>query len=104
MEAITGAADAIYSRQQHEIYETEREMLLRQYKRETGDEWQPPAEPPPTGDEMWQYRWSDARDGGAAHGPYDGPTMKAWNDAGYFGEGVEFKRVEEGEWGRLLDI
>lgn len=101
VEAITGAADAIYSREQHEIYDTEREMLLRQYKRETGEDWKPPAS---TGEEMWQYRWSDARDGGEAHGPYDGLTMKAWNEAGYFGEGVEFQRIGDPEWTRVLDV
>ena len=104
VEAITGAADAIYSREQHEIYETEREILLRQYKRETGEDWKRPAAPAPTGDEMWQYRWSDARDGGEAHGPYDGSTMKAWSEAGYFGEGVEFQRIGDGEWSRRLDV
>lgn len=113
VEAITGAADAIYSREQHEIYETERELLLRQYKRETGEDWQAPAPANAvSGDnsekdaqgEMWEYKWSDARDGGESHGPYDGPTMKAWNEAGYFGEGVEFKKIGEVEWSRLLDV
>lgn len=113
VEAITGAADAIYSREQHEIYETERELLLRQYKRETGEDWKAPT--PDNGvsegsagnsarGEMWEYRWSDKRDGGIHNGPYDGPTMKAWNEAGYFGEGVEYKRVGETEWSRLLDV
>lgn len=113
VEAITGAADAIYSREQHEIYETERELLLRQYRRETGEDWKaPPPVNPATAEntganaqgEMWEYRWSDKRDGGEKHGPYDGPTMKAWNEAGYFGEGVEYKKVGEMEWSRLLDV
>jgi CD2 antigen cytoplasmic tail-binding protein 2 len=112
VEAITGAADAIYSREQHEIYETERELLLRQYKRETGEDWKAPIPEDTAMDsaghdahgEMWEYRWSDKRDGGESHGPYDGPTMKAWNEAGYFGEGVEYKRTGETEWSRLLDV
>jgi CD2 antigen cytoplasmic tail-binding protein 2 len=112
VEAITGAADAIYSREQHEIYETERELLLRQYKRETGEDWKAPIPEDTAMDsaghdahgEMWEYRWSDKRDGGESHGPYDGPTMKAWNEAGYFGEGVEYKRIGETEWSRLLDV
>lgn len=116
VEAITGAADALYSRQQHEIYETEREMLMRQFRRETGEGWRAaPAVPEPaaaakeiaaeTGD-MWEYRWGDARDGGQQHGPYDGPTMQAWNEAGYFEEGVEFRRVGGGpdDWSRVLDV
>ncbi|KAI9372146.1 hypothetical protein BJX61DRAFT_459202 [Aspergillus egyptiacus] len=104
IEAITGAADILMARGQVEIYDTEREMLTRQYRRETGEEW---VDPPQTTDEvpegagsvMWEYRWSDARDGGVVHGPYDGPTMESWQNAGYFGEGVEFRKVgDTGEW------
>lgn len=108
VEAITGAADALYSREQHEIYDAEREVLMRQYKRETGEDWQPAAEAGASGDlnglAQWEYRWSDARDSGENHGPYDGQTMKAWNRAGYFGEGVEFRRVGEDGWSRVLDV
>ena len=110
MEAITGASDALYSRQQQEVYDTEREALMRQYKRETGEDWQPPAaagaDDGVGGDlnSQWEYRWSDARDGGDHHGPYDGPTMKAWEAAGYFGEGVEFRRVGDNGWSRVLDV
>lgn len=114
VEAITGAADALYSRGQHDIYEAEREVLMRQFTRETGEEWKASAaaqgsaaaEAPSNGDvnDTWEYRWSDARDGGEHHGPYDGSTMKAWDAAGYFGEGVEFRRIGEGEWSRLLDV
>ena len=106
VDTITGAADALYSRERLEIYDTEREVLMRQYKRETGEDWQRGVtEGASSGDEVqWEYRWSDARDGGENHGPYDGPTMKAWNEAGYFGEGVEFRRVGEAEWDRVLDV
>jgi CD2 antigen cytoplasmic tail-binding protein 2 len=104
VEAITGAADAIYSRDQHDIYDTERELLLRQYRRETGEDWEAPVSVNNAQGAMWEYRWSDKRDGGENHGPYDGPTMKAWSEAGYFGEGVEYKKVGESEWSRLLDV
>lgn len=106
VEAITGASDALYSRGQLEIYQAEREILMRQYKRDTGEDWRAPiaAKPPTDHNSEWEYRWSDARDGGDNHGPYDGPTMKAWNDAGYFGDGVEFKRVGDDEWSRVLDV
>jgi CD2 antigen cytoplasmic tail-binding protein 2 len=113
VDAVTGAADALYGREQHEIYDSEREVLMRQYKRETGEEWQPTASKREVDakvdrdgeNAMWKYRWSDARDGGEHHGPYDGATMKAWNEAGYFGEGVEFRRVGgSDEWSRVLDV
>lgn len=110
VEAITGAADALYSREQHDIYDTEREKLMRQYKRETGDDWEPPSEDTvldanENGDEsaMWEYRWSKA-EGGEHHGPYDAPTMKSWHEAGYFGEGVEFRRIGGSDWSRVLDV
>ncbi|KAM3417552.1 hypothetical protein BST61_g5789 [Cercospora zeina] len=113
VEAITGAADALYSRGQHEIYQAEREILMRQYGRETGEEWKAApgggATAAGAGSEgsldAWEYRWSDARDGGSSHGPYDAATMRAWNEAGYFGVGVEFRRVgHPAEWSRILDI
>lgn len=120
VDAITAAADALYSRGQHDIYQEERELLMRQYRRETGEDWKrSPAHSetgatnshdggPPSSD-TWEYRWSDARDGGDSHGPYDGPTMKAWHQAGYFGEDVEFRKVSSSssaaaEWRRSLDL
>lgn len=113
VDAITGAADQLLTRGQADIYEQEREMLVRQFQRETGEQW---TEPPPEeiADEgpygvrpakLWEYRWTDGRDGAAKQGPYDGQTMVAWQDAGYFGEGVEFRRAgEEGGWSRVVDF
>jgi len=103
VEAITEAADQLLTRGQIDIYEEEREMLMRQYKKETGEDWIEPAkdEEDTNGhaeDMQWEYRWNDARDGGEIHGPYHGSTMGAWNDAGYFGEGVEFRQIGDGEW------
>ena len=113
VEAITEAADLLLTRGQTEVYEAERESLMRQYRRETGEDWVDP--PKPDMDEehtnndselkQWEYRWSDARDGGEAHGPYDGAMMVSWNDAGYFGDGVEFRRVDHSaDWSRSVDF
>ncbi|KAE8440980.1 hypothetical protein EG329_006143 [Mollisiaceae sp. DMI_Dod_QoI] len=112
IDAITGAADQLLTRGQTEIYEQEREMLIRQYRRESGEDWvEPPAEEPEAGPDgsrpvkMWEYRWIDGRDGDAKQGPYDGATMVAWQDAGYFGEGVEFRKAgDEGPWSRIVDF
>lgn len=88
-------------------------MLVRQYRRETGEDWVEPPQEESTEDvvdrvratKMWEYRWTDGRDGVAKQGPYDGATMVAWQDAGYFGEGVEFRRAEdEGGWSRVVDF
>ncbi|GAM86811.1 hypothetical protein ANO11243_048310 [Dothideomycetidae sp. 11243] len=106
VDAITGAADVLFSRDQPEIYEQERELLQRQWSRETGEAWKDstPAQAE-TGTSDWEYRWSDARDGGEAHGPYDGPTMKAWSEAGYFGAGVEFRHVgSEEDWKSTVEF
>jgi len=109
VEEITGAADKLFSRDQLEIYDQEREVLMRQYKRETGEDWVEPVrteadEGADGSGKMWEYRWSDARDGGDSHGPYDGPTMQAWNEAGYFGEGVEFRYIGQEGWSATVDF
>lgn len=109
IEAITGAADILMGRDQPEIYDTERELLTRQYRNETGEEWVDPQVPAQgsleQGPTMWEYHWSDARDGGDSHGPYDGPTMNAWKTAGYFGDGVEFRRVGDiGPWSSAVEF
>jgi CD2 antigen cytoplasmic tail-binding protein 2 len=103
---ITGAADQLLTRGQTDIYEQEREMLIRQYRKETGEDWVEPAvEEDTDGDglaKMWEYRWTDGRDD-AKQGPYDGATMAAWEAAGYFGEGIEFRRAGDvGGWTRVI--
>ncbi|KAL2147891.1 hypothetical protein VTI28DRAFT_3369 [Corynascus sepedonium] len=105
--AIADAADKLMQRDYPNIYDRERERLIREYRNETGEDWvEPPDEPEVGGSsgevKMWEFRWTDGRDGAAKQGPFDGPTMKAWQDAGYFGEGVEFRPAgEEGEWTRV---
>lgn len=105
--AIADAADKLMQRDYPNIYDRERERLIREYRNETGEDWvEPPDEPEEGGSsgkvKMWEFRWTDGRDGAAKQGPFDGPTMKAWQDAGYFGEGVEFRPAgEEGEWTRV---
>ncbi|MCJ1276143.1 hypothetical protein MMC21_003948 [Puttea exsequens] len=112
VEAITGAADQLLTRGQTEIYEAERELLMRQYSRETGESWvDPPVHEVDREDgsgqaegKMWEYMWVDGRDGGRANGPYDGSMMRSWSDAGYFGEGVEFREVGGDGWARSVDF
>ncbi|KAK0634775.1 hypothetical protein B0T17DRAFT_483219 [Bombardia bombarda] len=98
---LTDAADKLLRRDYPEIYDTERERLVREYRSQTGEDFVEPRKQDDDDEEdrlggsnetkMWEYRWVDGRDGAAKQGPFDGPTMKAWQDAGYFGEGVEFK-------------
>jgi len=109
VEDITAAADGLLTRGQTEIYSFERAVLMRQYKREAGEDWvdQDSNQDDTANDEgtkQWEYRWADGRDGGEYHGPYDGPTMTAWNSAGYFGEGVEFRQIGTDEWSASVDF
>lgn len=112
VETLTGVADALLTRGQNDIYDTERESLMRQYRREAGEDWldlptQDIANEEDEADKvrLWEYRWNDARDGGEAHGPYNGAMMMQWNEAGYFGEGVEFRMAgDNGAWSRSVDF
>ncbi|KAI0378355.1 hypothetical protein F5Y04DRAFT_261867 [Hypomontagnella monticulosa] len=104
--AVTDAADKLLGRDRPDIYERERELLIREYTREADEPWVEPQKEstaaPVT--KMFEYRWIDGRDGADKQGPFDGPTMKAWQDAGYFGEGVEFREAGEGGWSRVADF
>ena len=113
VEAITDAADRLLTRGQTEVYDTEREMLIRQFSRDTGEEWvdypkekDGPDGSKPSGEpKLWEFRWLDGRDGGQINGPYDSTTMTSWDRAGYFGEGVESRRTDAGgEWSRTVDF
>ncbi|KAJ5239408.1 hypothetical protein N7468_004027 [Penicillium chermesinum] len=42
IEALTGAADILMGQDQPTIYDTERELLTRQYRRDTGEDWVDP--------------------------------------------------------------
>lgn len=105
VEAITSAADLLLTRGKTDIYDQERELLTRLWTRETGEQWVEPAEGQErTQDSKWEYRWTDARDGGHTNGPYDALTMRQWNEAGYFGEGVEFRPAGDNTWSRVADF
>ncbi|KAI1324132.1 hypothetical protein F5Y16DRAFT_381957 [Xylariaceae sp. FL0255] len=125
VETITDAADKLLRRDRPDIYDRERELLIREYTRESDEEWVEPritspspaaadsfagAADVPSNDggggkiKMWEYRWTDGRDGAAKQGPYDGNMMKAWQDAGYFGQGVEFREVGDESWSRVVDF
>lgn len=109
---ITEAADKLLSRDFEDIYDQEREMLVREYRRETGEDWVEPTAQ--TTEEngskatakMWEFRWTDGRDGDAKQGPFDSQTMKAWQDAGYFQGSVEFRPADDelGQWTSVADF
>ncbi|RPB23353.1 hypothetical protein L211DRAFT_825747 [Terfezia boudieri ATCC MYA-4762] len=107
IEKLTGAADLLLTRGQLEIYDDSREMLMRQYRRETGEAWSLPigTQRSPRGEVQWEYRWTDGRDGGSVYGPFPGKDMKTWNQHGFFGEGVEFRKAgSDVAWTLIADF
>ncbi|TQV97627.1 hypothetical protein V2A60_006629 [Cordyceps javanica] len=93
IDGITEAADKLLSRGLEDVYDQEREILVREYRKESGEDWVEPTREETEAGAMWEFHWVDGRDDGSTQGPFDGPTMKAWQDAGYFGQGIEFRPV-----------
>ncbi|CAZ81640.1 unnamed protein product [Tuber melanosporum] len=105
VEQITGAADRLLTRGQPEIYDESRESLMRQYRQETGEDWAESRAPvtEDTTEKQWEFRWTDGRDGGDTHGPYDKSAMASWNQHGFFDQGAEFREVG-GNWTLVSDF
>ncbi|KAG5979203.1 hypothetical protein E4U55_005449 [Claviceps digitariae] len=103
--AVTDAADGLFKRDFEDIYDQDRELLMRAYRRETGEDWVDP-EAQQKDDEStsepaqeWELRWTDGRDDASKQGPFQAAMMKAWQDSGYFGHGVEFRKAGDGDDG-----
>ncbi|RPA93604.1 hypothetical protein L873DRAFT_1830669 [Choiromyces venosus 120613-1] len=105
VERITGAADRLLTRGQPEVYDESRESLIRQYRRESGEDWVEPKAPitEDATEKQWEFRWIDGRDGGDTHGPYDKSAMASWNQHGFFDQGAEFREVG-GNWTLVADF
>jgi CD2 antigen cytoplasmic tail-binding protein 2 len=99
IDAITECASRLTDRGVDNIYELPRESIMRQYKRDTGEDWK---NPNPTSDQ-WEFHWLTAPEGDI-NGPYDTDMMRAWEANGQFEAGAEFRRVGETEWSRVLDF
>ncbi|KAF1850868.1 uncharacterized protein K460DRAFT_350868 [Cucurbitaria berberidis CBS 394.84] len=99
IDSITECASRLSDRGVDDIYELPREVVMRQYKRETGEDWKNPN----AGPVQWEFHWLTAPEGDT-NGPYDKATMQAWEEAGQFAAGAEFRRVGDTEWSRLLDF
>ncbi|KAJ4353811.1 uncharacterized protein N0V89_005541 [Didymosphaeria variabile] len=99
IDTITECASRLTDRGVEDIYDQPREMIMRAYKRETGEDWKNPN----STEAAWEFHWLSAPEG-AINGPYDTATMQAWDEGGQFAAGAEFRRVGETEWSRLLDF
>ncbi len=113
IDGITEAADKLLSRGFEDVYDQEREILVREYRKESGEDWVEPAREEERADGTaasdsagkWEFRWVDGRDDGSTQGPFDGPSMKAWQDAGYFGQGIEFRPAgDSAEWSKEAPV
>ncbi|PVI07550.1 hypothetical protein DM02DRAFT_283354 [Periconia macrospinosa] len=99
IDAITDSAGHLTDRGVEDVYHLSREAIMRQYKRETGEDWKHP-NPPKV---EYEFHWLTAPEDDV-NGPYDVPTMRAWQASGQFEHGAEFRRVGEVEWSRVLDL
>ncbi|CAI6333380.1 unnamed protein product [Periconia digitata] len=99
IETVTDCAGHLTDRGVEDVYHLPRESMMRLYKHETGSDWKHP-NPPKV---MWEFHWLAAPETDV-NGPYDVDTMRAWEAAGQFEAGAEFRKVGEGEWSRLLDL
>lgn len=97
IDTITESASRLTDRGLEDVYDMPREMIMRQYKRETGEDWKDPNPP------KWEFHWLAAPED-AVNGPYDEEMMRAWQSSGQFDAGAEFRRVGETEWSRSLDF
>ncbi|KAF2654737.1 hypothetical protein K491DRAFT_693543 [Lophiostoma macrostomum CBS 122681] len=95
--AVTESASRLTDRGVEDVYDQLREALIRQYKRETGEEWKDPNPP------QWEFHWINAPEEDI-NGPYDAETMRAWQASGQFDAGAEFRHVGEIDFSRLLDL
>lgn len=97
IDAITESASRLTDRGVEDVYNIPREMMMRHYKRETGEEWKDPNPP------KWEFHWLTAPED-AINGPYDEDTMRAWQSSGQFEAGAEFRRVGETAWSPQLEF
>jgi CD2 antigen cytoplasmic tail-binding protein 2 len=97
IDAITECASRLTDRGVDDIYEAPRETIMRQYRKETGEDWK---NPNPV---QWEFHWLNAPED-AINGPYDQATMQAWEAAGQFSAGAEFRTVGEEEWSPQLNF
>jgi CD2 antigen cytoplasmic tail-binding protein 2 len=99
IDSITECASRLSDRGVEDIYENTREMIMRQYKRDTGEDWKNPHPE----NVQWEFHWLAAPEEDV-NGPYDQAMMQAWQEAGQFAAGAEFRRVGDSEWMRVLDF
>lgn len=104
IEKITEFTDKLMQMGVDDIYERTREELSRDYRRETGENYEDPrkrkrsSSPDVTisNSVQWKFKWSlDTSE--ETHGPYSTEEMMSWYEHGYFDEQVVVKRSAEAQ-------
>jgi len=97
IDSITECASRLAERGIEDVYELPREAIMRQFQRETGEEWKKAKSAPV----LWEFHWLAATEDDI-NGPYEQATMQAWEATGQFAAGAAFRQVGATEWSRVL--
>ena len=88
IEAITEWTDLLLAQGNSNAYEDVRELYIRAYKKDTGSDW---IEDEKKEGVQWEYKWPESDE---IHSGFSTADMKAWTDAGYWGDdGVWVRHV-----------
>ena len=107
---ISAIADKLMSGTEIEVYDSERERLIRQYKAITGRDYRPiPANGQDAAqagtEKQWEFYWAGAED--SINGPYGQGEMHDWWQDGHFKQAEAYARPaasgEDHEWQRITD-
>ena len=94
IEAITAAADKMLALGNLNVYSSPREMLIRLYQEDAGEQWR--EDPKQSETDKWEYKWPGTED---VHSDFSSEDMRSWNEGGFFQDGVLCRRAgSEDEW------
>ncbi|KAF2474209.1 uncharacterized protein BDR25DRAFT_301649 [Lindgomyces ingoldianus] len=96
---ITESVSALEKKGMDDVYDIPREMLVREYRNDTGEDWKEPVQKAEDPDTQWELRYDASPD--VVHSPFPTSYMIAWKEQGHFDNGAEFRRVGETEWTRI---
>lgn len=117
IERISAIADRLMTRTELEVYDSERERLIRQYKAITGREYHEAGSfesngrangddeddmfaAAPASEKQWEFFWAGAEE--SINGPYSQNEMRDWAREGYFQQSQAYARAldvgESADW------
>ncbi|ORY09903.1 hypothetical protein BCR34DRAFT_362992 [Clohesyomyces aquaticus] len=99
---ITESVSALERKGMEDVYDIPREMLIREYRNDTGEDWKDPSQNATASAAEWEFRYDAAPD--VVHSAFPAAHMVAWKEQGHFDSGADFRRVGESEWSRIPDF